>query len=200
MPSASADQSGDPVERPKTLREEIARQVLAKHYERVKRRVKSRLNARIRQKEGTSAIAQDIYKSFLESNADLSDPELIWPKLLRFAERKIKNAARRYQPEGKRDVSREEPLESTSTPDQDSAVRAKDCLEDRREKLAADEAVVIVDELERLPENERLMVLLRCLGGSTFEQIADQLGTTEGTVRRTLECLFERWRDERLME
>jgi len=66
----------------------------------------------------------------------------------------------------------------------------------RPEKLAADEAAVVLAALARLPERQRLAVELRVVEGLTGEEAARALGCTVGTIKANLHHGLERLRAE----
>jgi RNA polymerase sigma factor (sigma-70 family) len=195
MPSYNFGESAQQQGEFGALRNERARQILEQHNRSVKQYVRLHLNSRIRNKEGTSAIAQDIFKSFFKEASGQADPDCVWPLLLTIAKRKVSNAARRYRRDGRRDVSREQRVSSDTG--QADNVAPTHQIEDGSHNLAADEAAIIVEELSRLNERDREMIIMRS-SGFTLEVIAQRLECSEREVRRTLERVYEQWRVENL--
>ena len=91
-----------------SLREEAARQIVEKYTHRLKSLVRLIINDRIRQKEGTSAVVQEVFNSFFKKSIDITDPNSFGTELLTTITRnKSKNTITRYK-RIKRDYRREQ--------------------------------------------------------------------------------------------
>ncbi len=89
---------------------------------------------------------------------------------------------------GKRDLRREVSLDEMTTSMDKSAVRfgailAGDGTSPSSPVHARERAVALADELAKLPEHYREVIVLRNLQGLTFEEIAKQMDKSVGAVR-----------------
>jgi DNA-directed RNA polymerase specialized sigma24 family protein len=144
----------------RTLREEAARQVFERYYEKLKALVHHQLAStrgkRIRGKIGTSDIVQDALKSFFENEPDLSNPDSLAAMLRTFTRRKALNTAKEFATQ-KRDLDLEQA--EVAFDEEGSAISLWEV-----ERMASDpspeEAVSFVETLEGfLPHLEELSAI-----------------------------------------
>lgn len=146
------------------------------------------IDPRLRAKGGASDLVQE---TFLEAQRDFagfqgdSEEELLaW--LRQLLHNNLVNFGRRYRDTHKRRVSREVSLEGAS-----SARTACDWLiadgPSPSELLIADEdGRRVLEALERLPEEYREALLLRCREGLSFEEIGQCLGQRSANAAQKL--------------
>ena len=129
-----------------SLPEEATSQVFERYISQIKSLIRMKLNERIRRKEGTSDIAQAVFKSFFECNVDLSDSDNLLGVLLTITYRKIVNTVHKYQ--GPTRDYRREQIELNSN----TLVLSSLDLERMASGPSPEDAVVVMDLLEHLIE------------------------------------------------
>jgi RNA polymerase sigma factor (sigma-70 family) len=154
-------------------------ELLGRHLPGLRAFLSRRAGEFVRSRESSQDLAQSVCREVLEHAGRFrhggEDGFRQW--LYRTAERKLVDRARRYSA-ARRDVRREESAVAEdlsglfATPSHDAIVR-----EDLERARAAFDA---------LPETTRRVIVLSRLDGLTSAQIAEMLGSKEGTVRSLL--------------
>jgi RNA polymerase sigma factor (sigma-70 family) len=170
-----------------SLYEEATRQVFERYISQLKSLIRWKLNERIRRKEGTSDIVQAIFKSFFESNPDLTDPDNLLGVLLTFTNRKIINTVHKHQA-AKRDYRRDQ----FELKGNDSELYLPD-LEKMALGPSSEEVIMIIDLVEHLKEKEQ-RVLKLLLEGYSHKEASREIGCSEKTVQRIVIKIRERWK------
>jgi RNA polymerase sigma-70 factor (ECF subfamily) len=155
------------------------------------------LDPRLRAKGGASDLVQE---TFLEAQRDFSNFQghseeelLAW--LRQLLHNNLANFARRYRDTEKRQVAREVPLASGSSGLGRDRLAAN--APSPPEQLIADEECrCVLEALERLPEEYRTALLLRCREGHSFEEIGRRLERTRNAAQKLWVRALERLREE----
>ena len=172
-----------------SLREETARQIVEKYTHQLKSLVRLILNDRIRRKEGTSAVVQDVFNSFFKKSIDITDSDSFGTELLTtITRRKSKNTAKRYE-RIVRDHRREQ--SDVSTKDDDSEVSLID-LKCMASGPSPEDAALLVEMIEKLSEREQ-QVAMMLFEGYMYAEIANELDCSEKTIQRIVREIRERW-------
>ena len=168
--------------------QDAIRQLIDQYAPHIIRTVRRRLSRSIRAKFDSIDFAQAVWASFFAGSqqfARFDRPEELMGYLATLARNKVVDETRRRMMTEKYNVNRERSLNDSNL------------LSARR--LAAQEPspseVAVADELwKRLlrgqPAQYRQILELR-RNGNTQQQIAEQLGVNERTVRRTIQRIFE---------
>ncbi len=168
--------------------------VVAATYDRYFRRmlglIRKRLGSQFSQYADEDDLAQSAFGSFVkgvgQGKFELDDRESLWPLLALMATRKYQDLVARYRTQS-RDHAR---------------VQAADGFElarDHQRPALPDEAIAVEETIrlvqERLPEHKHQEVLRLLLEERSVEEIADQLGLSDRTVKRVLHRIRELWRE-----
>lgn len=159
---------------------------------------RSRLSSRLAQRIDPEDVVQSAYRSFFaevhEGRSDVRLGSDLWQLLATMTLHKLQRQVQRHFAQ-KRTVAREEHFGS-----EDTLLRIQAHLSAPGPSPL--EAVSLVEEMEQLlnclDSSERSILELR-LQGYTLDEVADQRGCTERTVRRTLERIKGRL-EERLAQ
>jgi RNA polymerase sigma factor (sigma-70 family) len=165
--------------------DEAARELFDGYAPYLLRAIRRRLSGRIRSKFDTQDFAQDVWASFFAESPQkrvFDTPEHLVAFLTRLAQNKVIDAVRQRAQAQKRDVSREQSIDSQRFD---------------KEQLAANQAtpsqIVMSKEEWRAflgkqpPVHRRIFILLRT--GKTPVEIAAELGVHPRTVRRIVDRL-----------
>ena len=145
--------------------------------------VRRQMNKRLRSKFDSADFQQAVWASFFAHRSRIeqfTSPEELIGFLASMARHKVINEFRRRVLATKHNVNYEYPLDGSS----DRALIA-------RQPTASQVAIAeerLTDLLNKQPDPYRQMVVLR-REGNTMQEIADQLGVNEKTVRRFFEKL-----------
>jgi RNA polymerase sigma factor (sigma-70 family) len=175
----SGVRSGDP---------EAMRAFYARYRPGLERVAARAIETGMRRRFGPESVAHSVCRTFLRrargGEMDLPDADALWRLLCVAALNKVREL-RRYHRRLRRSVS----AEASGAAAEDALSRAPDAAP------SADETAAFRDQLEHvlatLTEPERRVLDLR-LAGLTQQEIADEVGCTERTVRRTLARLETR--------
>ncbi len=165
-------------------REALGR-VLEEYRRYLLRLANQRLPTDLRAKGGASDIVQ---QTFLEAQRDFdgfqgtTETELrAWLRQLLI--HNLANFRRHYQATGKRQVGREVHLEAGSSSPGDGVEAAVATPSPSREVMAREQAELLQQALERLPEEFRRVITLRHHEQHTFEEIARLLNRSPNGAR-----------------
>lgn len=171
---------------------------------------RTQIDLHLRARANPSDLVQETFleafRDFGQFRGDTEAEFLAW--LRRILVRNLARLVERHVKAGKRSVRREVPLDRRLKELEQSADRidaalvnhgsSPNCQAQRRE-LAA----VLADQLARLSEADREVIVLRNLEGLPFEEVARRLGRTPGAVRvlwlRALERLRQLLKQEDLI-
>ncbi len=147
--------------------------------------VRARLSPRLRRRFDSQDLVQAVWMSFFRHRHVLNQfgtaEELIaWLKTM--SANKVIDECRRSLTSQKRDARRERGVDTWR-------LHSLDDVPSNRQTPSADLAQA--EQLEALEPRQRRMVSLR-LAGATHAEIAEELGVSEGTVRRAFRRLRER--------
>ena len=155
------------------------------------------LDPRLRAKGGASDLVQE---TFLEAQRDFpnfqgdSEQELLaW--LRHLLHNNLINFARRYRATEKRQVDREVPLEAGSSSRLKRDWLVADVPSPAEQLIAAEEHRRVLEALDRLPEEYRTALLLRCREGCSFEEISRRLDKTPNAAQKLWARALERLRE-----
>ena len=172
-----------------SLREEAARQIVEKYTQRLKSLVRLILNDKIRQKEGTSAVVQDVFNSFFKKSIDITDPNSFGTELLTtITRRKSKNTIKRYE-RIIRDYRREQKGVITGNDDSEISVYDLKCM---ASGPSPEDAAKLVEMIGLLSEREPKVAML-LFEGHTYREVANNLGCAEKTIQRTVKKIRKKW-------
>ena len=168
-----------------------ASQLVGRFSRRLAALARGRLNGQIRQKEDPEDVLQSVFKSFFVRHAEGQfEPtgwDSLWTLLTVIAVRKCAHHAKYFRA-ARRSVDRE-------LPEPDGSATGWEALD---REPTPDEAAVVADTVEQLmrglDERGREVLSLR-LQGMLVEDIANEAGCAERTVRRTLDHVKRRLRD-----
>jgi len=175
---------------------DAARELTETYGGHVLRVIRRRLPQRLRSQFDSLDFAQIVWKSVLchpARLADLDDAERFAQWLAALASNKVISIGRRFQT-ARQDISREQHLPEAATL----------AVSERVTRQPTPSAVAIFrEEWERVlheqPERARRVMELR-FTGSTFEEIAHELGIEESTARKIIARLRERSRRRAAVE
>lgn len=170
--------------------EEALQEFLERFGRQLYREVRRRLNRRLRTKFDSEDFVQDVMKSFWSARVDLEFecPEQLITYLLSMARNKVVSEGRRRLQSDKRSILRECASfdERRDVPPEGS-------------RLTASEVAIVHEEWSELtntlPDYYSKILQLR-LDGKTIEEIAQETGKHERTVRRVLQRIASRWDEE----
>jgi RNA polymerase sigma factor (sigma-70 family) len=159
-----------------------AQQLLTLHGDQIYRVIRRRLNRMLRRRFDSDDFAQAVWESMFR-NRELfgrfgSADELV-AFLRTVAANKVVDECRRLLESQRRDLRKERSPE-------ECGVASFDNLPSADPTPSA--TLYAQEELERLPAHLRRMLSLR-VAGATYEEIANELGVAESTVRRTFKKL-----------
>jgi RNA polymerase sigma factor (sigma-70 family) len=162
--------------------ERAADALFARYFERLAALARSRLSARLARRTDPEDVALSVYRTFFEGARDgrfvLGRGGDLWRLLAAIARRKLLKQARRDRA-ARRSVDVETPLDPV----------AEETALIRRGEPTPEEAAALSDELEwalsRLDAFGRRVLELR-LQGFKIEEIADETGRSERTMRRAV--------------
>jgi len=171
--SSSAKRNGTPLATDR--REEAARRVFENYVHRLKGLVRFQLQARIRNKEGTSALVQSVLASFFAAKPEFGDEDDLWPLLATMARRKAIDKARHFKgPEHNIDLECSAATENSSY--LYTVVHRLNLIDSGP---TPEEATIFIDLMESLPEEQVQLVQYR-LEGYTYTQIACKITSPGG--------------------
>jgi RNA polymerase sigma factor (sigma-70 family) len=172
-----------------TLREEAARQVFQRYFDRLRALVRAKLNTRVRREEGTEDVVMSALGSFFRTVPGVPDLERVWDLLAAITCHKaLKKAV--WHSRRKRDYRKK--LSGFASAGEGSPLDLWD-LEALKLRPTTREADQLIETLEGLPEDERLLASWLIEGDSTG-QIAQKLGCSRRTVQRRVADLRDRLR------
>ena len=162
-----------------------------RYYERVRKIVRLRLGARLRERVDSGDILQETFLAAVRSieSFEMREEASLINWLSRLAERQI-IAAADYHGAKKRDSRRDVPLTSGTGDSQTVSVRLG--LEDGRvprplDSVAdAEEQARVESCLERLPEEYRELILLRNYADASWESVAEETGRPSAAAARMM--------------
>lgn len=162
-----------------------------RYYDRVRRIVRLRLGARLRETVDSGDILQETFMAAVRSldSFEMREEASLVNWLSRLAERQI-IAAADYHGAKKRDRRRNVSL-SGSIGDTQS-LRTISTLPDDRSPLPSDatatveEQRIVEDCLQRLPEEYRELILLRNYAGASWETVAEETGRPSAAAARMM--------------
>ena len=173
-----------------SLREEAARQIVEKYTHRLKSLVRLILNDKIRQKEGTSAVVQEVFNSFFKKSIDITDPNSFGTELLTtITRRKSKNTIKRYE-RIIRDYRREQEGVITGNDGSEISVIDLKCM---ASGPSPEDAARLVEMIGMLSEREP-EVAIWLFEGHTYTEVANKLDCAERTIQRIVKKIREKWR------
>jgi RNA polymerase sigma factor (sigma-70 family) len=170
---------------PRGLRDEYARRVAEAYTGRLKHLVRTVLSQRIRRKEGTTAVVQDALLSFFAREPSVDDED-IWPLLASIARHKALHCARRHSAKMRAAV-REIPLSDLTDTEALAAFRVGGWT---RRKPSQLDALILIEFVERLPEDQR-QLLEHLLQGTDKSEMASAFGCSRRTIERRIASLRE---------
>jgi RNA polymerase sigma-70 factor (ECF subfamily) len=157
-----------------------------------------RLSADLRSKGGASDLVQ---QTFLDAQRDFdrfqgeSEKQLLaW--LRQILLHNLAHFQRRYRATGKRDLGREAPLAGEASSTDAGAGLATQTPSPSEQIVAREEAEVVQQALERLPEEYRQVLALRHQEQLTFEEIGQRLGRSISGARALWLRAVERLNEE----
>jgi RNA polymerase sigma factor (sigma-70 family) len=160
--------------------------LIEQHADTIYRIVRKRLHRLMRSQFDTEDFVQIVWASFFSAMDDLStfkNPQELEAFLSRIAENKVIDACRRRMILQKNNVNRERSLNG-NTP--------SSIIELQSDDPSVSHVAAVREQWDRLlqslPGQYRKIVVLRA-GGATFQEIADEIGINERTVRRFLKNL-----------
>lgn len=186
MPDASTEL----IERWRAGDEQAASDLYQRYVERLSGIVTAQLSERFRSRLDADDVVQSVCRSFFrrvsEGQFHFDQDDDVWKLLVTISLNKLRNQIRRHSA-AKRDAAQETARRDNTLPD-----------DFYLEKLAATpspvEAFIFSETIERiserLDEKHALMLQLR-LEGHSQQEIADQLRTSDRTIRRMLENIRE---------
>jgi RNA polymerase sigma factor (sigma-70 family) len=147
--------------------------------------VRARLSPRLRRRFDSQDLVQVVWMSFFRHRHVLhqfgsADELIAWLKTM--SANKVIDECRRSLMSQKRDARRERGVDTWR-------LHSLDAVASSRQTPSAD--LSRAEQLEALDPRQRRMVSLR-LAGATHAEIAEELGVSEGTVRRAFRRLRER--------
>lgn len=163
--------------------------------ERLQRLAENHLSARLKRRVGADDIVQSVCRTFFRraqiGQFELADSDALWRLMCAITLTKIRQSAR-FHGRQKRNLRQEQGVES---PGDESAFTLREFV---HAGPTPDEAAVFVDELEQLmaglDDEEQKIVELK-LQQFTNEEVAEQIGCSERTVRRMIKRIQSRLRD-----
>lgn len=147
--------------------------------------VRSRLSPRLRRRFDSQDLVQAVWMSFFRHRdviQQFGSPEELVAWLRTVSANKVIDECRRSLLSQKRDARRERGVDTWR-------IQSLDTLASSRQTPSAD--LSRAEQLDALDPRQRRMVSLR-LAGATHAEIAEELGVSEGTVRRAFRRLRER--------
>ena len=161
-----------------------------RYYDRVRRIVRLRLGARLRETVDSGDILQETFMAAVRSleSFEMREEASLINWLSRLAERQI-IAAADYHGAKKRDQRRNVSL--TSSLDSSQNLRTSTLPDDRAplplDATASEEEQRIVEDcLHRLPEEYRELILLRNYAGASWETVAEETGRPSPAAARMM--------------
>jgi RNA polymerase sigma-70 factor (ECF subfamily) len=170
---------------------EALNRLCARYYDRIRRIVRLRLGARLRERVDSGDILQETFLAAVRSieNFEMREEASLINWLSRLAERQI-IAAADFHGAKKRDSRRDVSLTGRDGDSQTVSVRLG--LEDGRaprplDSVAdAEEQARVEDCLERLPEEYRELILLRNYADASWESVAEETGRPSPAAARMM--------------
>jgi RNA polymerase sigma-70 factor (ECF subfamily) len=156
------------------------------------------LDPMLRAKGGASDLVQE---TFLEAQRDFAQfqgtaEEELKAWLRRLLLNNLANFVRRYRQTAKRQAECEVSLEATASSAQGAGRLADEGPSPSDKALARERDEVVHRALDRLPEDYRLVLLLRYEDGCSFEEIAAQLGRSPNASQKLFARALERLQQE----
>jgi RNA polymerase sigma-70 factor (ECF subfamily) len=169
------------IERVRAGSEDAARELIARYGGAVIRVIRSRLDRKLRAKYDSADLAQDVWASFFNgalSRYPLRTPTDLAHLLTRMAGHKAVDAFRAWHHTRRR---REHLMDSATVRQEVRDVCAG--------QKSPSQAVAVEEEWEQVLQqqsarDQRILILLR--QGHSYQEIADELGVAERTVRRVV--------------
>jgi RNA polymerase sigma factor (sigma-70 family) len=166
-------------------------ELMDRYYSNVQRIVRRNLPVAIRSKVDSTDIVQSVWHSLLRRPPQLNSTDAFLSYLISMAKNKIIEKHRRYVGTHARDVRRERPLAIGRQSDEDAAGPI-DSLPSHGNTPSA---VAIAREawnsaIESAGDRARQIVELR-LQGLRLDDVAERLGISTSTVRRTLDHMLQ---------
>jgi RNA polymerase sigma-70 factor (ECF subfamily) len=159
-----------------------------RYYERVRRIVRLRLGARLRESVDSGDILQETFTAAVRSfeNFEMREEASLINWLSRLAERQI-IAAADYHGAKKRDQRRSVSLHGGGSATASLSVAFPDETTAPLEKLANHEETGIVERcLDELPEEYRELIVLRNYAGASWEAVAEETGRPSAAAARMM--------------
>lgn len=162
-----------------------------RYYDRVRRIVRLRLGARLRETIDSGDILQETFMAAVRSldSFEMREEASLVNWLSRLAERQI-IAAADYHGAKKRDRRRNVSL--TASIGDSQSIRTLTTLPDDRSPLPLEttaneeEQKIVEDCLQRLPEEYRELILLRNYAGASWEAVAEETGRPSAAAARMM--------------
>src|SRR5262245_56795480 len=184
-------QSLDLVLRAQEGDQEALNRLCERYYDRVRRIVRLRLGARLRETIDSGDILQETFMAAVRSldSFEMREEASLVNWLSRLAERQI-IAAADYHGAKKRDRRRNVSL--TASIGDSQSVRTMSTLPDDRAPLpleataSEEEQKIVEDCLQRLPEEYRELILLRNYAGASWETVAEETGRPSAAAARMM--------------
>ena len=168
--------------------EDIAQKIVNKYMEELKSLVRWQLNRNVRMQEGTSALVQDVFKSFFCKNRDFTQSENTWNGLLRkMIRNKCKKQVRKYETQ-KRDHRK---VNSSEFLDDGSWLSWTN-IDAMASGPSPEDAENIIEMIKILSEREQKTVRMQ-FEGYTLKEIAEALGCSDKTIQRDIESIRDKW-------
>jgi len=169
--------------------EQAIQELVDTYGDHVLRVVRRRLNKSLRPKFDSLDFVQSMWASFFEHRSQIAEfdsPEALTRYLSRIVSNKVIEQCRRYLQTEKHNVNRERSLDGTES---------AESLQPPSPRSTPSEVVQAKEQWQRLLENQpphyQRMLWLRA-EGTTFAEIAAELGVDEKTVRRVLQRISRR--------
>jgi RNA polymerase sigma-70 factor (ECF subfamily) len=167
--------------------EEAAWELIHLYGEHILRAVRRMLSDKLRPRFDSIDFVQSVWAALFTSRARIRDfetPDQLIGFLYAVARNKVANESRRRFGTGKHDVTREKQLVQAMEDAPESMILRTD---------TPSQIAVARERLERLlanqPERHRQIIVLR-YAGSTFAEIAEQVGMNERSVRKVIDNLM----------
>jgi RNA polymerase sigma factor (sigma-70 family) len=173
------DDLGSPVE---AVRDEAALRIWERYGPKLLALVRARLDRRLLARVDEEDVAQSAYLSFCMGQGAESSPtdrEQLWKFLARISTRKICNAANHH-----RALRRDYRREASQTPARGEGLGAELWILEHLDRGAPgpDEAAVVAELIDSLPDEELRRIAFWKLEGLTNEEVAERIGRTVRSV------------------
>lgn len=175
--------------------EQVVGEFWRDYGERLQRLAENHLSSRLKRRVGADDIVQSVCRTFFRraqiGQFELADSDALWRLMCAITLTKVRQSVR-FHGRQKRNLGQEQGLNG---PAGESAFTLREFV---HAGPTPDEAAVFVDELEQLmaglDDEEQRIVELK-LQQCTNQEVAEQIGCSERTVRRMIKRVQSRLRD-----